>query len=106
MKLAIIYAAGLTACLPAPSVVSIAHCAKVDPTARASELCSRRIAQLAAPYNPKGTTTVVEDAGPTADGGYRVALTVTIDYGDEKRQTVVDCVVSPGGRIESIEGWN
>lgn len=73
-------------------------------TARATEACTRRMAQLAAPYKAKGITSEVKSTVLMAGGGTEVILMVTIDYGAEQVQAPVRCSVSVGGRVEEIAG--
>lgn len=73
-------------------------------TARATEACTRRMAQLAAPYKAKGITSVVKGTELATGGGTDVILLVTIDYGQEQIQATVRCSVSVGGRVEDISG--
>ena len=72
-------------------------------TARAAEACSRRMAQLAAPYRPKGLGSfVLQDAAPLPNNRYLISLLVSIDYPSGTRTARVHCVVNEQGRIESI----
>ena len=74
-------------------------------TARAAEACSRRMAQLAAPYRPKGLGSfVLQEAAPLPKNRYLISLLVSIDYPSGKRTAPVHCVVNEHGRIESIDG--
>ena len=90
----------LTACvsesvLPEPSPGSV--------TARATEACSRKMAQMAAAYKPKDLTAfLVEEAHPLADGSFFVALLVSINYPNETRTARVNCTVDSRGGVRSI----
>lgn len=76
-----------------------------DLLAQVSELCSRRIAQLAAPYNPRGVQTSFRDAKLLGSGRVRLLTNVTIMYASgEARTAIVNCIVT-GNHVESIDGW-
>jgi hypothetical protein len=73
-------------------------------TALVTEACSRKVAQLAAPYGPKGLASfVVQDAAPLPGNRYLISLLVSIDYPVEKRTALIHCVANEHGRIESID---
>lgn len=85
-----------SAVLPAPAEGSL--------TARATEVCTRRMAQLAAPYKARGITSVVKGTELRQGGGTDVILLVTIDYDQKQIQAPVRCSVSVGGRVEELLG--
>lgn len=73
-------------------------------TGFATEACSRRIAQLAAPYHAKGIASRVSDeAVVLPDGRYRLGFTASVDYGNEQRTGRIVCTVTAGGRVDQIE---
>jgi hypothetical protein len=75
-------------------------------SAFAMEACSRRIAQLAAPYQAKSITSFGggNQAQLLAGDRYSVTFAVTLDYGAEKRTARVHCIVTQAGRVDSVEG--
>lgn len=74
-------------------------------TAFATEACSRRIAQLAAPYHAKGVASRVNQAAVVLPGNrYQLGFRATVDYGVELRSGQISCTVTAGGRVEKIEG--
>jgi hypothetical protein len=79
--------------------------ALIDPTALATESCSRRMAQLAASYGIVSLSAqVASDAVVLEDGGFEILLRVTIHYPREVRQAVIACTVSRTGKVRSLEG--
>jgi hypothetical protein len=73
-----------------------------DVTTRAVEACTRKLAQLAAPYDTTGVGVHFEDARPLDDGNFAVTLNTTVDYPSEQKRGRVLCVVSPRGNVRSI----
>lgn len=74
-------------------------------TGFAVEACSRRIAQLASPYRVTGITSRATGEATVIDRNrYSIVMMVSIDYGREVKTAQIHCLVTQGGRVETVEG--
>jgi len=79
-----------------------------DLTGAATEVCAKKMVQIAARYGAKDLTSqVIGKAQPMADNKVLVRMAVTINYrrkhGVETRHAIIGCLVDPRGKIEVLE---